>query len=167
MKNQLFGWYAPAAKAVPALPATDPQLEFLVKADDSSSLEPEPTAESYRECDRTSLEKLFRLEAAPEGRSSTSMAYEELTTKVFGNSDPRVMDARTDQPVVAPPKHSASDFNLEKRDTKHIFNGAQVELHGRDKWTHFYRDGELVRMRLESDDFPEGLEFDSDGNVAA
>ncbi len=166
MKREMekFGWFAERAPAVPALPATDPQLDFLVKADDVSSLEPEPTAESYRECDRTSLEKLFGLEAAPEGRSSTSMAYEEMTTKVFGHSNPTIMDIRSNEPV-APPKYSVTSLE-KKRDKNGIFNGAQVEFHGKNKWTHFFMNGELVRMRLESPDFPEAVEFDGDGNAA-
>ncbi len=151
MKNEPFGWYAPAAKAVPALPATDAGLEFLVKGDDVSSLEPEPTAESYRECDRTSLEKLFGLEAAPEGRSSTSMAYEEMTTKVFGSSDPCIVDSRSSEPI-APP--------LEKGATT-----TTTETIGSARWTYFHRGGKCVRMRC-ADEIGE-LELDGEGNVIA
>jgi len=167
MKPEPFGWFAPRAPKIaePAKVATG--LEFLVKADadDSSALEPEPTAETYRQGDGSGLKKLFAIEDAPERRSDVSLAYEDVTKAVFGTADPRIMDSRTDQPVVAPPKHSVT--SLEKRDKKDIFNGSTVEFHGRDKWTQFYRDGELVRMRLESGDFSEPLEFDAQGNLAA
>src|SRR6266704_2251392 len=105
MKPEPFGWFAPRAPKIaePAKVATG--LEFLVKADadDSSALEPEPTAEVYCENDGSSLKKLFKLEMPEsERRSDTSMAYEDLTKAVFGSSDPTVMDIRGSEPIAAP-----------------------------------------------------------------
>src|SRR6266571_7133388 len=81
MKPEPFGWFAPRAPKIaePAKVATG--LEFLVKADadDSSALEPEPTAETYRQGDGSGLKKLFAIEDAPERRSDVSLAYEDVT----------------------------------------------------------------------------------------
>ncbi len=163
MKTEKFGWFAERAPVLGTMPAVAGPLEFLVKSDDSS-LEPEPTAEMYCEHDG-GLKKLFAIEDVPERRSSTSLAYEDLTKAVFGSSDPLVMDIRSSEPIAAR-KPISGGTALEKRDKPAVFNGSTVEFHGRDKWTHFYRDGELVRMRLESGDFSEPLEFDGQGNAA-
>jgi hypothetical protein len=162
MKMEKFGWFAERAPQVPALPKVDGSLEFLIKADDVSTLEPsQESAEAYRQAD--GMEKLFGIESE-ERRSHPSVEYEDMTKAIFGHANVTVMDSRSNESI-APPKHS-SDLSLEKRDKKEIYNGSTIEFHGANKWTHFFFNGELVRMRCEGPDYPEPLEFDAQGSLA-
>ncbi len=161
--DQRFGWTAPRAPQVPALPAVAGPLEFLIK-DDSSSLEPaEEVGESYRQAD--GMEKLFGIAPAPERRRDVPLSYEDMTKAIFGNANPTIMDVRTNQPVVAPKQISAC---LEKRgkNKNEVFNGSTTEVDSLGKWTYFFFQGQHIRSRLEPGDGSQVLEFDSEGNLS-
>jgi hypothetical protein len=151
MKMEKFGWFAERAPVIPALPKVDGSLEFLVKAEDSSTLQPaQEIVESYHQND--GLEKLFALEP-PERRSHPSVEYEQMVKAIYGNENVAIMDVRSNEPIAAPLQKGAGATTTTS------------ETIGTARWTYFHRNGELVRMRC-VDEMGE-VEFDGQGNVIA